>query len=189
MPKWLEVMCFILRCFEERRKTKPIHMRALCNLADRSCIALFTTLGINHCHGLRPVSNWSGDFILQPENHGWLPVPLLCCPEPSLSSCSSWILLQAQELLKSAKTMNEDNRLTADTHTHLALWRLDLCAYLLIASALVGSLHELQCLLPYLKPHPRGQKGHTFCLPFPHRSLPRSLMCPASWTHELSLAS
>lgn len=111
----------------------------------------FYNSGINHCHGLRPVSNWSGDFILQPENHGWLPVPLLPCPGPSLSSCSctSCILLQAQEPLKSTKTMNEDNRVSADPPPHCDNW-IFVHIYVLLQHQLILFM-RLQCLLAYLK--------------------------------------
>lgn len=46
MPKQLKLVCFILSGFEEKRKTTRTHTDALCNLADRSCLALFTALAL-----------------------------------------------------------------------------------------------------------------------------------------------
>lgn len=63
----LKIMCFMLSCFEGKKLT---HTHTHNNLANHSHHSTFYNSGINHCHGPRPVSDWSRDFILQPENTG-----------------------------------------------------------------------------------------------------------------------
>lgn len=138
------------------------------------------------------MSDWSRDFILQPENTGWLPVPLLSCPEPSLSSCcyTSCVLLQAQELLKRTKTMNKDNRveykLPCPQHFNLSF-----STYLLLQNDLSLSL-SIQCTIHIwntLK-SPEGRKDLPQIQPSPNSSyFPETLMCQPFWTSELCLTS